>query len=135
MKKGEFATTGIVELVEFQKTCSGFWLTDREFFLVLSILSRNTWKIASLPHLLSITCWLKALKANVYRPHSFVDTILEDGEIAEGEWHAETPTESLYSLEVPRCGHNVSLNAKAIRETFIGYFVNDGTVDWQWKYC
>ena len=73
--------------------------------------------------------------ANVYRPHSFVDTILEDGEIAEGEWRAETPTESLYSLEVPRRGHNVSLNAKAIRETFMDYFVNDGAVDWQWKYC
>ena len=32
MKKGEFTTTGIVELVEFQKICSGFWLTDGEFF-------------------------------------------------------------------------------------------------------
>ena len=73
--------------------------------------------------------------ANVYRPHSFVDTILEDGEIAEREWHAETPTESLYSLEVPRRGHNVSLNARAIREAFMDYFVNDGAVDWQWKYC
>ena len=71
--------------------------------------------------------------ANVYRPHSFLDTILEDGEIAKGE-RAETPTESLYSLEVPRRGNNVSLNAKAIRETFVDYFVNDGAVDWQWKY-
>ena len=25
---------------------------------------------------------------NVYRPSSFADTILEDGEISEGEWHA-----------------------------------------------
>ena len=37
------------------RICSGFWLPHGEFFLVLSILSRNTWKIASLPHLLSIT--------------------------------------------------------------------------------
>ena len=73
--------------------------------------------------------------ANVYRPHSFVDAILEDGEIAEGEWRAKTPTEPLYFLEVPRRGHNVSLNAKAIRETFMDYSVNDGAVDWQWKYC
>ena len=73
--------------------------------------------------------------ANVYCPHSFVDTILEDGEIAEGEWRAETPTESLYSLKVPRRGRNVCLNAKAIRETFMDYFVNDGAVDLQWKYC
>ena len=57
--------------------------------------------------------------ANVYGLHSFVDTILEDGKIAEGEWR----------------GHNVSLNAKAIREIFMDYFVNDGAVDWQWKYC
>ena len=36
--------------------CSGFWLADGEFFSVLSILSRNTWKTASLPHLLFIPC-------------------------------------------------------------------------------
>ena len=42
-----------------------------------------------------------AHSASVYRPHSFVDTILEDEEIAEGEWRAKTPTEWLCSLEVP----------------------------------
>ena len=50
--------------------------------------------------------------ANLYRPHLFFDTILEDGKIAEGEWRAETPTESFYSLEVPRRGHKA--NAKQL---------------------
>ena len=73
--------------------------------------------------------------ANVYRPGSFVDTISEDGGILEGEWRSETPTESLYSLEVPKRGHNASINAKSVRETFMNYFVNDGAVEWQWRYC
>ena len=68
------------------------------------------------------------IPANVYRPYSFVDTILEDGEIAAGEWRAETPTQSLYSVEVPRRGHNASLHTKANRETFMDYFVNDWAV-------
>lgn len=73
--------------------------------------------------------------ANVYRPNSFVDTVVEDGEISEGGWRSETPTESLYPLEIPSRGHNISFNAKAVRETFMDYFVTDGAVEWQWKYC
>ena len=73
--------------------------------------------------------------ANVYRPAFFADTILDDGEIAEGEWREHQANDSLCSLQVPRSGHNASLYAKSIRETFMDYFVNDGAVEWQWKYC
>ena len=72
---------------------------------------------------------------NVYRPSSFADTILEDGEISEGEWRANLIPVSFYSLQVPRTGHNASLYVKSVREKFIDYFVNDGAVEWQWKYC
>ena len=72
--------------------------------------------------------------ANVYRPPFYGDSLSEDGEIIEGEWRAEKSAESLYSLEIPRSGHNATLYAKSVRETFMDYFVNDGTVDWQWKY-
>ena len=58
---------------------------------------------------------------NVYRPSSFADTILEDGEISEGEWRANLIPVSFYSLQVPRTGHNASLYAKPVREKFIDY--------------
>ena len=72
---------------------------------------------------------------NVYRPSSFADTILEDGEISEGEWRANQIPDSFYSLQVPRTGHNASLYAKSVREKFMDYSINDGAVEWQWKYC
>ena len=61
---------------------------------------------------------------NVYRPSSFADTILEDGEISEGEWRANQIPDSFYSLQVPRTGHNASLYAKSVREKFMDYSVN-----------
>lgn len=73
--------------------------------------------------------------ARFYRPASFADTMLDDGEISEGEWRENESNGLLYSLQVPRSGHNSSINAKSIRETFMEYFVNEGAVDWQWKYC
>ena len=68
-----------------------------------------------------------------YRPSSFVDTVLEDGEIVEGEWRENQ--ESLDPLQVPHTGHNASLSAKSVRETFMDYFVNEGAVEWQWIHC
>ena len=73
--------------------------------------------------------------ANVYRSAFFANTISDDGEIAKGEWREYQANDSLCSLQVPRSGHNASLYAKSIRETFMDYFVNDGAVEWQWKYC
>ena len=72
---------------------------------------------------------------NVYRPSSFANTILEDGEISEGEWRVNLIPDSIYSLQVPRTGNNASLYAKSVREKFMDYFVNDGAVEWQWKCC
>ena len=70
---------------------------------------------------------------NVYRPSSFAGTILEDGEISEGEWHANLIPDSFYSLQVTRTCHNASLYAKSVREKFMDYSVNGGAVEWQWK--
>ena len=71
---------------------------------------------------------------NVYRPSSFADTILEDGQIS-GEWRANLIPDSFCSLQVPRTGYNTSLYAKSVRKKFMDYFVNDGAAEWQWKYC
>ena len=76
-----------------------------------------------------------SFSANVYRPAFFADTILENGEIVAGEWRDNQSNDSLYELQVPRSGHNASIAAKSVRETFMDYFVSDGAVEWQWKYC
>lgn len=80
---------------------------------------------------------LKSSKSsNSYRPPSLADDFLDNGEISEGEWRSlEEPAESLYPLEVPRTGHNSSNAAKSVREKFMDFFINEGAVEWQWKYC
>ena len=35
----------------------------------------------------------------------------------------------------PRCSNNHTVEAKAIREEFKGFFNNEGAVPWQWKQC
>ena len=79
---------------------------------------------------------LKSTKSsNIYRPPMLADCLLGSGEITEGEWRSsERPTQSLYPLEIPKTGHNASLKAKAVRNTFMDYFINEGAVEWQWKY-
>ena len=72
---------------------------------------------------------------NVYHPAFFADTVLENEEIAEREWRENEAPNSFYSLQVLRTGHNSSLYAKSVREKFMDYFVHDGAVEWQWKYC
>ena len=72
---------------------------------------------------------------NIYRPASFADCILNDGETANEEWNGNVVLDSFYSLQVPRTGHNSYLDAKLVREKFMDYFVKDGAVEWQWKCC
>ena len=72
---------------------------------------------------------------NVYLSASFVDCILEHGKVSDGEWCNNVVTDSFYLLQVQRTGHNASFYAKSVRENFMDYFVNNGVVEWQWKYC
>ena len=51
---------------------------------------------------------------NFYRPVSFPDCILEDGEVSEREWCINVVTDSIYTLQVPRTDHKVSLYAKSV---------------------
>ena len=59
---------------------------------------------------------------NVYRPASFADWILKDGEVLQGKWCP-------HSLQVSQTGQNVSLYTNSLRKKFMGYFVNDGAVE------
>ena len=70
-----------------------------------------------------------------YRPSNLADTLLEDGEVLEEEWLDNAATNSFYPLQIPRRGHNPSIAAKTVRDNFKDYFMNEGAVDWQWKYC
>ena len=75
------------------------------------------------------------IKNPAYRPGNLADTLLEDGEVLEGEWRDNVATDSFYPLQIPRSGHNPSIAAKTVRDNFKDYFMNEGVVDWQWKYC
>ena len=75
------------------------------------------------------------IKNPAYRPGNLADTLLEDGEVLEGEWRDNVATDSFYPLQIPRSGHNPSIAAKTVRDNFKDYFMNKGVVDWQWKYC
>lgn len=73
---------------------------------------------------------------NAYRPTSLTDYVNSNGEITEGEWRRDVITgDTFYPLQVPRSGHNAKASAKGIRDNFKDYFVTDGAVSWQWKYC
>ena len=75
------------------------------------------------------------IKHPAYRPGNLADTLLEDCEVLEGECRDNVTTDSLYPLQIPRGGHNPSIAAKTVRDNFKGYFMNEGAVDWQRRYC
>ena len=75
------------------------------------------------------------IKNPAYRPGNLADTLLEDGEVLEGEWRDNVATDSFHPLQIPRSGQNPSIPAKTVRDNFKDYFMNEGVVDWQWKYC
>ena len=52
------------------------------------------------------------IKNPAYRPGNLADTLLEDGEVLEGEWRDNVATDSFYPLQIPRSGHNPSIAAK-----------------------
>ena len=44
------------------------------------------------------------IKNLAYRPGNLADTLLEDGEVLEGEWRDNVATDSFYSRQIPRSG-------------------------------
>ena len=72
---------------------------------------------------------------NAYRPASLADSVHENGDVIEGEWRNKVVIDSFYPLQVPRTGHNATTSAKSVKDNFKDYFINEGAVQWQWKYC
>ena len=77
----------------------------------------------------------KSESQNIYCPVGFTDTKRKDGMVIPGNWRKNLPTESFLSLNVSLSGHNATMNAKQIRESFKDYFCNEGAVEWQWDMC
>ena len=74
------------------------------------------------------------IKNPSYLPGNLADTLLEDGEALEGEYnYSMTMLPQIHSIRFRF--HNPSTAAKTIRDNFKYYFINEGVVDWQWKYC
>ena len=53
-----------------------------------------------------------------------------------GYWREDEETsQTFFSLCPLQFPGNIQANAKEVRNTFSGYFVNEGQVYWQWKKC
>ena len=52
------------------------------------------------------------IKNPAYRPGNLADTLLEDGEVLEGEWRDNVATDSFHPLQIPRSGQGPSIAAK-----------------------
>ena len=72
---------------------------------------------------------------NIYCPTGLWDTEDVNRELTLGLWRNDNCTDSMFSLEKPTMGHNASIAAKEIRDTYAEYFMNEGAVQWQWGNC
>ena len=54
------------------------------------------------------------------------------GNIIPGTWRNDLPKDSWLDLE-PSVNRNPSRQAKDVREEFKRFFMNEGTVPWQWR--
>ena len=70
---------------------------------------------------------------SIYCPTGMLDAETRSGELVHGLWRQDCASEAFLPLSVPPTGHNATVDAKLVRETFKDYFCNEGAVDWQWE--
>ena len=68
---------------------------------------------------------------NIYCPTGLCDAEHVNREFTLDLWTSD----SMFSREKPTRGHNASIAAKEIRDTYAEYFMNEGAVQWQWDKC
>ena len=76
--------------------------------------------------------WLRkdSSYGKVYIPSELVyNEVTTTGEITEGAWRKDPPTESWYSMSVTKA-NNPTREAKAIREEFNEYIFKERSVPW-----
>ena len=57
---------------------------------------------------------------------------LQSGQLHEGRWRLNHRQDGLRNLK-PQSGR-VAVDAKQLREQLANYFINEGSVDWQWRF-
>ena len=79
--------------------------------------------------------FLRRNNRNAYTSPGLIDYIDENGQLVQGSWRSDQANLlGVFSTAIPsQVGRKVSRSAKAIRETFIEYFMNEGCVEWQWE--
>ena len=77
----------------------------------------------------------KSNRKNDYTLPGFVDCVNSQGEIAQGSWRQEKGNSlGIFSSSLAsQGGRKPPKTAKLIRETFTEYFMNEGSVEWQWE--
>lgn len=76
--------------------------------------------------------YLRAVQDKSYYPVGFGDSVLPNGEIREGFWRHGDPVAHLHGIRtVSRSTTNASAE---IRERLSHYFVNEGSVGWQFQH-
>ena len=107
---------------------SGSWLLDSEYSRDLS--AGNVTIVDKIVHTACAAHnWLTNNAMGTYLPRGSVDTEdIDGGEIIPGSWRSEVRG----MVDIGRSGSNHhSQQAKAIREAYKKYFVNEGRVSWQ----
>ena len=68
----------------------------------------------------------------IYIPHNLIDFDDGCGTVIPGDWRKVAPSGTLLNLEL-FASRNSSRQAKDVREKFKRFFMNEGSVPWQWK--
>ena len=82
--------------------------------------------------LLLHNCLRKGVSRNIYCPPGSADSDNGRGELTNGAWSSETTSTAFLPVQ-PAQGNNPTRSAKLIREVFTEYFLNEGSLEWQWE--
>ena len=77
----------------------------------------------------------KSTSKSIYSPAGLADSTNTNGELMPGSWRTEqqNPLGVFSSSIQPQVGRNAPRSAKLVREAFTEYFMNEGSVEWQWE--
>ena len=76
---------------------------------------------------------MKTSSKSVYSPPGFADYRNPNGELIDGLWRSESEPTAFLPVQSSPAGNNPPRSAKIVRETFTDYFMNEGSVEWQWE--
>ena len=77
----------------------------------------------------------KSIRKSIYTPPGLVDSFNADGQLVQGSWRSEQGNllGGFSSSIRSQMGRKAPRSAKIVRETFTEYFMNEGSVEWQWE--